>query len=280
MNNIAFIFLLSIYAMLANSQPYEKTILFGDSELLIVGHRGGYDSNLPENSIALFDFTFDNACQKPIAIEFDIRESADGSLFAMHDSTVDRTTNGNGKIALLSANYISTLFLRDRKGNLTSEKIPLFSEVLSHFKDKNIMLMLDVKGDIFPKVIKMVSEMHMESKCIILTFHLKNTQLVKETTSNILVSALIKNKGDWESLLRLQIPNQQLIAYISEDTSPELINEISKCTVHLMTDMSESIRNSSSHYKPDYYKQSVARMQLEILITDYPVHVNKLFCIE
>jgi len=60
------------------------------------------------------------------------------------------------------------------------EKIPLFSDVLMHFQDKNIKLMLDVKGNIYPKVIRIVSEMKMESKCILLTFNQYNTCLVKD----------------------------------------------------------------------------------------------------
>jgi len=247
---------------------------------LVVGHRGGFDSSLPENSIGLFDFTYENACSKPIGIEFDIRESASGSLFIMHDSTVDRTTKGIGKINSLKDDYIKTLFLKDRNGNLTNGKIPMFSEVLQHFKDKNIMLMLDVKGKIYPEVIKMVVDMKMESKCILLTFSQNNTKLVKESTGTILISALIVNKAGWQSILNLQIPARQLIAYVNKETPQEVKNEILQNNVLVMTDISESIYNNSKHYEPEYYKNILAKMQLGIMITDYPVFVNKLFCTE
>jgi glycerophosphoryl diester phosphodiesterase len=258
--------------------PDELKISIGNTHPFIVGHRGGFDTSLPENSISLFDFTYRNACLKPIAIEFDIRESASGNLFILHDSTVDRTTNGKGKIALLSDSYINSLFLKDKNGNLTKEKIPLFVDVLRYFQDKNCMLMLDVKGKIYLKVIKMVSEMKMESKCIILTFNPQNTLLVKETTDKIMISALVVNKEDWESLVKLQIPNQRLIAYVSKETPTYLLNEIAKSKVLLMTDMSESIYNRSKHYKSEYYKNYISKMHLDVLITDYPLYVNKVFC--
>lgn len=247
---------------------------------LIVGHRGGFDVDLPENSIGMFDFTYENACMKPIAIEFDIRESLNGSLFIMHDSTVDRTTNGTGKIAFLPDSYLKTLFLKDKNGNYTAEKIPLFSDVLKHFQDKDIILMLDVKGKIYPKVIRLVTEMKMESKCILLTFNPDNTKLVKETTEKILISALVLNKTDWGSLLKLQIPSQQLIAYVNKETPPELISEIFQSKVLVMTDMSESIYNNSEHYKPVYYKDFLSQMHLGIMITDYPLYVAQVFCQE
>jgi len=284
MRKLVFVFVLCLHVLSGFCQSDvnagENQILADNAQSLIVGHRGGFDSKLPENSIANFDFTFINACSKPIAIEFDIRESASGSLYIMHDSTVDRTTNGNGKIADLADRYIETLFLKDRDGNLTTEKIPLFSEVLSHFKDKNIMLMLDVKGKIYPKVIRMVEEMKMESKCILLTFHPNNTKLVKEITDKILISALVVNSSDWESILKLQIPSRQLIAYVSKETPHEVISEICQSKVLVMTDMSESINNRSNLYSPEYYRHFPIEMQLGIVITDYPVYVNKLFCKE
>lgn len=282
MQKVIFIFILIIQASVADCQTDVNDSLTKNNsnylQPMIVGHRGGFDANLPENSITMFDFTYENACRKPIAIEFDIRESVSGSLYIMHDLTVDRTTNGTGKISELTDIYINTLFLKDRKGNLTTGRVPLFSEVLQHFKDKNCMLMLDVKGQIYPKVIRMVEKMKMESKCILLTFNQNNTKLVKETIGKILISALVQNNTDWETLLKLQIPNQQLIIYISEETPSELINKIYQSKVQLMADVSESIRNDSKHYDPEYYLSYSAKMKLGIMITDYPVYVNEFFC--
>jgi glycerophosphoryl diester phosphodiesterase len=278
------LFIILIFALSAICQEHvniaQPKNCQDDAHPLIVGHRGGFDVKLPENSMALFDFTFQNACLQPIAVEFDIRESASGSLFVMHDSTVDRTTNGSGIISLLSDNYIKTLFLKDRNGNLTNEKIPLFSEVLEHFQGKNCMLMLDVKGKIYPKVIRMVSEMNMGSKCIALTFNLNNTKLVKENSSEILISALVLNKTDWDALLKLRIPSHQLIAYVNNETPPELINEICQSKVLVMTDMSESFYNNSEHYDYQNYKDLIAKMHLGIIISDYPLFVSKLYCRE
>jgi hypothetical protein len=94
------------------------------------------------------------------------------------------------------------------------------------------------------------------------------------------ISALVQNKTDWESLLKLQIPSQQLIAYISKETPPELISEIYQRNILLMTDMSESIFNNSNFYAPEYYSNFLAHMHLGIMITDYPLYVNKIFCKE
>lgn len=244
---------------------------------LAVGHRGGFDVSLPENSISMFEYTYENADRKPIGIEFDIRESVSGSLFIMHDSTVDRTTNGNGKITLLTDAYLESLFLRDRNGNLTKEKIPMFIDILDHFKDNNIILMLDIKGNIYPKVIDLVVQKHMQAKCILLTFSEKNASLVKDRTKEIMISALVQSKAGWESLNKLRIPVNQLIAYINRDAPADLITEIENSKVTLMTDVSEGIRNSGKCYETGYYRDLAASLHLGILICDYPQYVNKIF---
>ena len=258
----------------------DSIVISNNTTLIVVGHRGGFDTLLPENSIALFEHTYEKSCSKPIAIEFDIRESASGSLFVMHDTTVDRTTNGKGEIRLLSDSYLETLFLKDKNGNLTTEKIPLFREVLQRFQDKNIILMLDVKGNIWEKVITLVKQINMESKCIALTFNQQTTKFVFKNCDKLMVSALVKDSIDWKSLLELNLPGERLIAYVNIDSPAELIKEINSYKVRLMTDMSETSKNSSKYFSQDYYKSLASSMHLGILISDFPLYVNKLFCNE
>jgi len=196
----------------------------------------------------------------------------------MHDSTVDRTTNGSGEIADLTDSYLKSLSLRNQNGTPTEVSIPLFSEVLDNFKDKNIMLMLDVKGKIYPKVIDLVVSKHMQSKCILLTFSESNTLLAKERTNEILISALVQSRADWESIVKLNIPAKQLIAYVNRDTPPDLLQEINSSEVILMTDVSEGIRNNGNRYESGYYHELASKLQLGIMICDFPLYVSKIFC--
>jgi len=63
---------------------------------LVVGHRGlGMAAHAPENTLSNM-----RAClELRIGIELDVRRSRDGQLVVIHDSTLDRTTNGKGKVA-------------------------------------------------------------------------------------------------------------------------------------------------------------------------------------
>lgn len=104
--------------------------------VLRVGHRGAA-GHAPENTLA--------AIQKGIAlgvdfVELDVRRTADGVLVILHDETVNRTTDGNGRV--------DRLFLRDieklNAGN--GEHVPTLEEVLKIAAGK-AGLMLELKAE-------------------------------------------------------------------------------------------------------------------------------------
>ncbi|MEK7869563.1 MAG: glycerophosphodiester phosphodiesterase family protein, partial [Nitrospirota bacterium] len=72
--------------------------------VLSIGHRGAA-GHAPENTLG--------AIHKGIAlgvdfIEIDVRRTADGALVILHDETVNRTTNGKGRVDRLSLREIQT----------------------------------------------------------------------------------------------------------------------------------------------------------------------------
>jgi len=279
MKNLIILCAVIIHASTLFGQNNNSGLKYGyETYPLVVGHRGGFESDLPENSSGLFDYTISNSCSKPIAIEFDIRESASGSLYLMHDLSVERTTNGTGDITALTDSAINALFLKDRNGIMTSEKIPLFSDLLASFQNTDIILMLDIKGKIWEKVLDLVTLMKMESKCIVLTFNQTHTKLVSRYSDKAMVSALVSSQADWNSLLTLDIPNDQLIVYISKETPLHLLQEINKKRVRIMTDMSETQNNNAQHFTSDFYLNQQSKQLLSIIITDYPIYISSLFC--
>jgi len=68
-------------------------------------HRGN-TALAPENTLEAFQSAIDSNFG---AVELDPRLSSDGGLFIMHDDTVDRTTDGTGKIEELTAEQIKNL---------------------------------------------------------------------------------------------------------------------------------------------------------------------------
>ncbi|MBK6347329.1 MAG: glycerophosphodiester phosphodiesterase family protein [Bacteroidales bacterium] len=247
------------------------------TSLLIAGHRGGYDTSLPENSFALFDSTISRVCNLPVALEFDIRESASGNLFLMHDPEVDRTTGGHGLVSALTDSLIGTLSLKDRNDSLTRHKVPSFTELLRRYRDRNVILMLDVKGDIYSRVFEQVKLFGMEDRCIILTFNLKDLKMARDLTTEMRISALVTSEEMWELVKSACIPPSRLIAYITNQTPENVVHLIRKEKTLVMTDMNETTTNRNKPFEPEYYTEILKIMQPDILITDYPVFVSQHF---
>ena len=105
--------------------------------VLRIGHRGAAGHG-PENTLA--------AIQKGIAlgvdfVEIDLRRTADGVLVVLHDETVNRTTNGKGRVDHLSVQEVKKF----NAGN--GEHIPTLKEVLKVAAgEAGLMLELKVKG--------------------------------------------------------------------------------------------------------------------------------------
>ena len=71
----------------------------------VMGHRGAKDE-FPENTLKSIKFALDVGCS---AVEIDVHLSSDNKIVVIHDDTVDRTTNGKGKVLQLSSDELRGL---------------------------------------------------------------------------------------------------------------------------------------------------------------------------
>src|SRR5215471_15400951 len=93
----------------------------------VIGHRGAM-GHAPENTFASFRKGFELGA--PL-LELDVHLSADGQLVVIHDETVDRTTNGSGRVADMSTAEIRRLDAGSWFGcAFAGEPVPMLSEVL------------------------------------------------------------------------------------------------------------------------------------------------------
>ncbi len=98
--------------------------------LLITSHRGDWRS-APENSVAGLDSAIRRGAD---LVEIDLQKTSDGQLVLMHDDTVDRTTDGTGRVADLTLAQIEGLHLQKGLGGnqapVTAERVPTLEQAL------------------------------------------------------------------------------------------------------------------------------------------------------
>lgn len=115
-----------------------------------VAHRGatGY---APENTIAAFDLAVE---MKADYIEIDVQRSKDGELVLIHDTTVDRTTDGTGKVGDLTFEQLRSLDAGSWFGEqFEGEKIPTFDEILDRYHGK-VGILVEMKSQNCIQVLK------------------------------------------------------------------------------------------------------------------------------
>lgn len=145
------------------SDKIRDNLLHNPKYVTIVSHRGDW-RNHPENSIPAFKSCIDMGIDM---IEIDVQRTKDGKLILMHDPTVDRCTNGKGKIADMTYDEIQKLRLRPQhNASVTRNHIPTLEEVLILCKGK-ILINIDKGYNYFQQVYDLMEKTGTTSQVII-----------------------------------------------------------------------------------------------------------------
>ncbi len=108
----------------------------------LCAHRGAMATH-PENTLLAFQAAIDQGAHM---IEFDVHVTADKKLVIIHDDSVDRTTNGHGKVAEMTLAELKQLDAGNwMHTQYRGERIPTLSETLS-MMPVNIWLNVHLKS--------------------------------------------------------------------------------------------------------------------------------------
>jgi len=118
--------------------PYWK----GRFPVLVVAHRG-FSGAAPENTLAAFRKAIDAGSDM---IELDIQLSKDGKIVVIHDETLERATNGQGKVVDHTLQELKKLDAGSRFGaEFSGERIPTLREVLDLVKGR-VLVNIEIKN--------------------------------------------------------------------------------------------------------------------------------------
>jgi len=151
----------------------------------IYAHRGA-NEHAPENTMAAFQLALD---QHADGIELDAMLSGDGQVVVIHDDTVDRTTNGSGRVREMTLEQIRSLDAG--KG----ERIPTLEEVLERFGGK-LLINIELKNyasifDALPiKVAKLINHFGLEDSVLISSFNPLNFPRIRRRLPDVKIGML------------------------------------------------------------------------------------------
>jgi glycerophosphoryl diester phosphodiesterase len=120
--------------------------------VLVTAHRAAHDT-FPENSMPAIERAISLGVD---IIEIDVRLTKDGVPILMHDDSVDRMTDGKGKVKELTFAQIEALHLKGPDGKFTDLRVPTLYAAMSAARGK-ILVDLDLKtGDVEPTISRII----------------------------------------------------------------------------------------------------------------------------
>lgn len=267
---------LGLYATLAaqtvqiqsgqNKQLYDFFSWKAHQKPLISAHRGSPTDEFPENCLATFEHTLSIA---PALIECDVMLTKDSVAVLMHDRTLDRTTNQQGKVIDFTWEELKTVRLKTRTGKLTSYSIPSLEEVLTWAEGKTI-LKLDVKNNISPEqVVQLIRKHKAMSRVVVITYNNEDALTYHALAPELMLSVSPRSEEDLKTLIDAGIPTNQLIAFVGVDDAPQtLIDYLHslKISCILGTMRSLDARARTEGYK--VYLPLIQEKKIDVLASD------------
>jgi glycerophosphoryl diester phosphodiesterase len=111
-------------------------------EVLVIAHRGA-SGHAPENTLAAFK---EAVALGATFIETDLQLTRDARFVAIHDDTVNRTTNGQGAVHDLTLAELRKLDAGSWFGSeFAGERIPTLEEILEFSKKNDVVFYLELK---------------------------------------------------------------------------------------------------------------------------------------
>jgi glycerophosphoryl diester phosphodiesterase len=189
----------------------------------IICHRGHW-KEAPENSLTAVRA----ALELPIeGVEIDVHCTSDGVPIVMHDRQVDRTTDGHGPVAALTAAQVKALRLRNRDGaSFSEERVPTLEEVLSATVGKRLLAIEVKPPGIESAVLKVIRACKAEEWVWVWSFVNSVVQTFHELAPQIPGAYLSNGFAQWPADLFLADAvaiGSRAVSLAWEDITPEVV---------------------------------------------------------
>lgn len=202
----------------------------------VVAHRGA-KSLAPENTISAFRKAVDLGVKY---LECDLCITKDDSLVLMHDLSVDRTTNGTGKVIELTYAQIQTLDAGSKFNSaFTCENVPTLREAILFAKANQVILVPEIKGAVRTQlVVNVINQTHYADSIIVQCFYNAPLRELRAALPNqailsLTTSASLASLDDCNSISGTGI-KYYAPAYATLLSSPSLVEVAKSYNIRLM----------------------------------------------
>jgi len=244
-----------------------QTCAYADGPL-IVAHRGLL-RHAPENTLANF-----RAClELRLGFEFDVERTKDGHLVCIHDGTVDRTTNGTGKVSELTLAQLRELDAGswfDPK--FAGEKVPTVDEVLkliAEYRQHDVLIAVDLKAaNVGQDVVRLAEQQKVLSRLLFIGRTISDPELrkkIKEASPKAHSAAVANSVFEFSTALSARSADWVYVRHLPTREAVEEVHRADKQVFIAGSTVSGSVTGN--------WRQAV-EAGIDGILTDYPLELR------
>ncbi len=230
----------------------------------IVAHRGA-SGHAPENTLAAFE----RAVQLGATfIETDLHLTRDARFVAIHDPTLERTTNGRGAVHGVTLAELRELdagqwFDREFMG----EKVPTLEEVLEFSRRHDVVFYLEVKYDVawglHHALVAALQNSEATARTVIISFDTATLRAIHKLDRSLMTGLLIEKADPGFVDLAGSLGARQICA-ASTIVTPEMVARAHRADLHVVTYTVNTVNEM----------RTMISAGVEGIITDFPARIR------
>lgn len=237
----------------------------------IVAHRG-LPEDYPENTL----IAYKHALMLHIdMLEIDVHYTKDKQLVVIHDDTIDRTSNGKGKVIDYTLDELREFDFGAYRGDkFKGERIPTLEEVLDLVDHFSKTLLLEIKKPSqYPGIEEMIVEKLKERgmpkhKVILQSFDFDCVKKLAEMNLEFELGVLLSKKQYWYKL-----PNFKEIAKVADYANPNYALVTKRFMKHAHEEMLKVLPYTVNESKA---VKKLIDVEVDGVISDIPEDIFKL----
>jgi len=185
-------------------------------------HRGASEY-APENTLSSF---YLGMLQGANGIETDVQKTKDGVLVLFHDDTVDRVSDGEGKLSEYTFEELRKLKIYGNSTTSFYDRIVTLREFLEKFSQYDIQFAIELKGEcVEEETLDMIKEFGILDKTTFTSFNFDYIEKIKKLNPKARVGWLIGEVTDEDIKRLLGIGGEELAPkaeYITKEVMEKL----------------------------------------------------------
>lgn len=157
----------------------------------VVAHRGA-SGHAPENTLAAFRRAVELGAR---FIETDLQLTRDARLVAIHDETLDRTTNGHGPVHAFTREEVCALdagswFVSRDGRSFAGERVPALFQILRFARETDSIFYLELKGGSTwgaeHALVSALRDSGEATRAVVLSFHTGHLEAVRRLDDTLM----------------------------------------------------------------------------------------------